>query len=80
MNAERAILSILNERGPKKTMCPSKATRLLPDSWAAHKEQVWAAVHALYDAGQVQVERKGVLVDPRTASGPVRLRSTEGAT
>jgi hypothetical protein len=77
MDAKRAILSILDERGPEKTMCPSEATRLLPGSWASHKEQVWAAVHTLYDAGKLHVEQEGVPVDPRAASGPVRLRSTE---
>ena len=59
MNAERAILSILKERGPEQTMCPSEATRLLPSSWASPKQQVWAAVHALYDAGRLQAEQEG---------------------
>ncbi|NBB84818.1 MAG: DUF3253 domain-containing protein [Bacteroidetes bacterium] len=77
MDAKPAILSILEERGPEKTMCPSEATRLLPGSWAAHKQDVWSAVYALYDAGRVQVEQEGDPVDPRAASGPVRLRSTE---
>ena len=74
MSAREAILSLLKERGPGKTICPSEAARRVsPDSWRDHMQAIHLATRDLCRAGKVLVTQKGERVDPATAKGPVRL-------
>lgn len=78
---ERAILSLLSERGPGKTICPSEAARSVAataghatGSWRALMEPAREAAARLAASGRIDVTQKGEVVDIETARGPVRLR------
>lgn len=80
---DHAILSLLSERGPGRTICPSEAARaVIADSeegdatgrWRTLMEPARAAAARLAAAGRIDVTQKGEVVDIETARGPVRLR------
>ncbi|MEN0077900.1 MAG: DUF3253 domain-containing protein [Pseudomonadota bacterium] len=69
-----AILRLLKERGPGKTICPSEAARALArDDW----RQLMPAVHRLAAdmarAREVAMYQKGRPVGPAEARGAYRL-------
>jgi len=69
------LLTIARDRAPDKTLCPSEVARSLSaEAWRDLMPQVRAVGVALADAGQIVVTQKGQIVDPRTASGPIRYR------
>ena len=69
------ILDLLAKRAPSATICPSDAARLGdPAAWRARMGEVRAAAADLADAGDVEVTQHGVVVNIRTARGPVRIR------
>lgn len=70
-DAERAILELLAERDPDKTICPSEAARALGGH--EHMALVREAAGALRERGEVAVTQRGAPVDPATARGPIRL-------
>lgn len=70
-DAERAILELLAERDPDKTICPSEAARALGGH--EHMALVREAAGALRERGEVAVTQRGEPVDPATARGPIRL-------
>ena len=83
MSAEReALLGLLARRRPGATICPSEAARALagddPAAWRPLMPAVREAAAALADEGRVEVTQRGVVVDGRTARGPVRVRLIEG--
>lgn len=65
--AMAAILALLEERGPGKTICPSEAARRLAkhDEWRAHMESVHAAADALAARGEIALSWKGEPLDQR---------------
>ena len=65
---ERTILSLLDQRAPTSTICPSDAARAVgtPDSWRSLMEPAREAAARLVEAGEV--------VDLATAKGPIRIR------
>jgi hypothetical protein len=82
---ETAILSLLAERGPTKTICPSEAAKLVAGSdrdkekstrrdWEALMEPARAAARRLVAQGKLLITQHGEVVDPSTAKGPIRLR------
>jgi hypothetical protein len=72
---ERAILSGLAARARDATMCPSEVARTLGGAdWRALMEPVREAARRLVARGQLDVTQRGVVVDPSTARGPIRLR------
>jgi hypothetical protein len=79
---EAAILTLLAERGPGKTICPSEAAKLVGNSGRKHTLQQWqplmglarAAARRLATAGRIDFTQHGRPVDPATAKGPIRLR------
>jgi Protein of unknown function (DUF3253) len=82
---ETAILSLLVERGPTKTICPSEAAKLVAGSdrdkekstrrdWEALMEPARAAARRLVAQGKLFITQHGEVVDPSTAKGPIRLR------
>jgi hypothetical protein len=76
--AKQAILSLVRERGPDKTICPSEAARVLggsphPDSWSGFMHPVRQAAIMLAEQGFVVIYRKGKPVDPRNFKGVYRI-------
>jgi hypothetical protein len=73
---EEAILSLLARRAPGATICPSEAARALAGDgdWRPLMPVVREAAWGLAGEGLVEVTQGGVVVDGRSARGPVRLR------
>ncbi|MEO6803579.1 MAG: DUF3253 domain-containing protein [Granulicella sp.] len=76
---EAAILELLAERGPDKTICPSEAAKLIGGNtarrdWESLMEPARAAARRLVTAGNIVITQHGKVVDPSTAKGPIRLR------
>ncbi|MFG2989626.1 DUF3253 domain-containing protein [Streptomyces sp. NPDC048257] len=75
---ERAILELLESRGPTATICPSDAARAAyeggGDGWRALMEPARRAARRLVAAGEVEITQAGRPVDPATARGPIRIR------
>jgi hypothetical protein len=72
---ESAILHLLDQRGPDKTICPSDAARsVAPDSWRPLMEPTRAAARRLIARGEIVMTQRGKVVDPSRAKGAVRLR------
>jgi hypothetical protein len=82
---EAAILQLLSERAPGKTICPSEAAKLVagdarekshasrPD-WESLMEPARAAARRLVAQGRILITQYDHPVDPATAKGPIRLR------
>ncbi|HEY0277731.1 MAG TPA: DUF3253 domain-containing protein [Solirubrobacterales bacterium] len=77
--AARAILELLADRDPDKTICPSEAARVLAGDrdFRLYMEQVREAAGDLARMGRVEVTQKGERVDVSEARGPVRIGLTE---
>jgi Protein of unknown function (DUF3253) len=75
--ASAAILDLLAERAPDKTICPSEAARVLAGDgdFRPYMETVREAAGRLADAGRIEVTQKGERVDVATVRGPIRLGS-----
>ncbi|MFJ9338512.1 DUF3253 domain-containing protein [Streptomyces sp. NPDC101733] len=75
---ERAILELLERRGPAATICPSDAARAVytgdDDGWRALMEPARRAARRLVAAGEVEITQAGRPVDPTEARGPIRIR------
>ena len=76
-DARKAILDLLADRDPGRTICPSEAARVLggDDGFRPLMPVVRDAAHTLADAGRIEVTRRGRRVDIDTARGPIRLRA-----
>jgi hypothetical protein len=69
-----AILDLVHDRGPGKTICPSEAARRLdPEAWRALMPAVREAAASLQAQGLIAVTQRGRPVDPLAAKGPIRL-------
>jgi len=75
--AERAILELLAQRDPGKTICPSDAARAMggDDGFRPLMPVVRDAARALVAEGRIEVTQRGEPVDPDRARGAIRLRS-----
>ena len=75
---ERTILSLLDQRAPTSTICPSDAARAVGDAddWRDLMDPARAAAQRLVEAGKVEITQGGKVVDLATAKGPVRIRRT----
>jgi hypothetical protein len=72
---ESAILRLLDERGPGKTICPSEAARAVGHAeWKPLMEPARAAASRLVEAGKIDVTQKGHVIDLAHVKGPIRLR------
>jgi len=73
---DEAILSLLKERGPGKSACPSEvARRLQPEGWRGCMPAVRERAAALAGAGKLRITRGDKTLEPEALSGgPVRLR------
>jgi hypothetical protein len=69
-----AILALLNERGPLKTICPSE---LLPPELKQDKiimEHVRRSARLLASENKIEITQSGKAVDPVSFKGPIRLK------
>ena len=75
--AERAILELLAQRDPGKTICPSDAARALggDDGFRPLMGLVRDAARALVAEGRIEVTQSGRPVELDTARGAIRLRA-----
>ena len=76
---EATILSLLGERGPNKTICPSEAAKAVGGKesrrdWEGLMEAARAAARRLVATGKIIITQHGHIVDPSTAKCPIRLR------
>lgn len=70
-----AILDLVQQRGPEKSVCPSEvARRLATDDWRALMDTVRTMAHRLVEEGRILVTQGGRPVDIRTTKGAVRLQ------
>lgn len=68
------ILTLVAERGPGKTICPSEAAKMeRPDNWQPLMKAVRRAAVALAEAGDICIYRKGKPISPDKAKGVIRL-------
>jgi hypothetical protein len=73
--ARGAILELLDQRAPGKTICPSEAARSLAgDDFRDHMDVVRDAAWELADEGAIEVTQHGEPVQRDAVRGPVRLR------
>jgi hypothetical protein len=79
-DARSAILDLLAQRAPGKTICPSEAARVLggDHGFRAHMDVTRAAAVELAREGALEITQGGEPVDPATARGPIRLRLAPG--
>ena len=83
---EESILRLLSRRSAASTICPSEAARAVAavdaqydttkddETWRELMEPARRAARRLVAAGKVQITQGGVVVDPSTARGPIRVR------
>jgi len=74
---EAALLRLVAERGPGKTVDPAEAARALggshPDQWGPLMQPIRRIAVALAEQGRVIILRKGRPVDPHDFKGVYRL-------
>jgi Protein of unknown function (DUF3253) len=74
---EAALLRLVAERGPDKTVDPTEAARALggshPDQWGPLMQPIRRVAVALAEQGRLVILRKGKPVDPRDFKGVYRL-------
>jgi hypothetical protein len=75
-DAERAILKLLAQRDPGRTICPSEAARALggDDGFRPLMPLVRDAAADLVARGELEGVQSGEVVDPADVRGPIRLR------
>ena len=75
-DARRAILDLLAQRDPGKTICPSDAARALGGDagFRPLMPLVRAAAADLVASGDIEVTQRGQVVDLATVRGAIRLR------
>jgi len=66
-----ATLSLLANRAPGATVCPSEVARAVTANWRTAMPAVHAAIDALVDEGLVRLSWKGRLLPQR--AGPYRI-------
>ncbi len=72
---ETTILALLEDRAAGATICPSEAARQVDAAeWAQLMERARSAARRLVAIGVVEITQRGTVVDPSTASGPIRVR------
>ncbi|WP_022923762.1 DUF2256 and DUF3253 domain-containing protein [Serinicoccus marinus] len=84
---EEALVDLLARRAATSSVCPSEAARQVvrtqgqdgegsddPEAWRELMEPARRAARRLVVAGRVEITQGGRVVDPSTASGPVRVR------
>ncbi len=76
---EATILALTTQRGPAKSICPSEVARALRPDWQSLLSEVRRVACRLATAGQIDVLRKGHVVEPDGVKGVIRLRMAQPA-
>ena len=77
VDLDRALRSLLAERGASKTVCPSEVARAVGgEQWRELMEPARAAARRSVARGEAEITQHGQVVDPSTAKGPIRIRPT----
>jgi hypothetical protein len=63
------LMDLAHQRGREGTFCPSEAARALASEWRPLMPEVRRVAAGL----PLRATQKGVVVDPVTARGPIRL-------
>ncbi len=74
---EQAIMELLARAKSGASICPSEAARRLRpegDGWRSLMEPARMAARRLVARGELEITQGGLVVDPSTAKGPIRLR------
>lgn len=73
--AEEAILDLIADRGPDKTICPSEAARVIAGDgdFRPYMDPVRDVAAQLAEEGRIEVTQKGQPVTIGEARGPIRL-------
>ncbi len=71
---EATILALTTQRGPAKSICPSEVARALRPDWQSLLSEVRRVACRLAAAGQIDILRKGHVVEPAGVKGVIRLR------
>lgn len=72
--AHATARSLLRQRGPEKTICPSDVARIVGgNDWRKHMPAVRAALVELVEQGELEIRQKGKVVAPELTRGPIRL-------
>jgi len=84
---EATLLRLLEGRARSATVCPSEAARAVAgepegeehghEGWRELMEPARRAARRLVATGDVVITQKGVVVDPSTATGPIRVRRAD---
>lgn len=75
LSLERSIALLLDARTRDATICPSDAAKAVGgEGWRELMEPSRRAARRLVARGELQITQGGVVVDPSTARGPIRLR------
>ena len=57
------------------SICPSEAARAVFDeNWCERMPEVRKVARKMAASGQVEICQKGIVVDPATVKGPIRIR------
>jgi hypothetical protein len=79
-NLDKALTSLLAERGINKTVCPSEVARAVGgEQWRELMEPARAAARRSVARGEAVITQHGQVVDPSTAKGPIRIRPTSAS-
>ncbi len=76
---ETAILALTTLRGPAKSICPSEVARALRPEWRSLLSEVRRVACRLAAVGQIDILRKGHVVEPMGVKGIIRLRLAQPA-
>lgn len=72
---EGSIRGLLAARAADATICPSEAARAVGgEDWRDLMEPARRAARRMVEGGEVQITQRGVVVDPSSAQGPIRIR------
>ena len=75
---EETIVELVEQRGPKKTICPSEAPRVMGlENWRDCMELTRGVARKLAHEGRLEFLQKGQPIDPDDFRGPIRLRILE---
>lgn len=76
---EATILALTTQRGPAKSICPSEVARALRPDWQPLLTEVRRVACCLAAAGQIDILRKGKVIEPAGVKGVIRLRLAQPA-
>jgi hypothetical protein len=76
-DAREAVLALLDERGPGKTICPSEAARRMAKpgtDWRAQMQDIHEAVDMLHRERRIELSWKGEQLDRRRGAYRIARR------